>query len=81
MKLDVVIAVKNQSEKLLKNLKNIGVPYFDSLGIDYDFLIVCNASTPEEQKCLWEGAKELPPQVHLLPYTQFQEKDMAFSLA
>ena len=80
MKLDVVIAVKNKSEKLLKNLKNIGVPYFDSLGIDYDFLIVCNASTPEEQKCLWEGAKELPPQVHLLPYTPIPGKGHGIQL-
>ncbi len=74
MKLDVVIAIKNQSEKLLKNLKALGVPYFDSLGIDYDFIIVCNASTEQEQKILWDGAKELPPQVHLLPHTPIPGK-------
>lgn len=74
MKLDVVIPVKNQTAKLLKHLKEIGVPYFDSLGIAYDILIVSDHSDEPSQKALEEGIKKMPLQVKLVPYEDIAGK-------
>ena len=74
MKLDIVIAVKNQTAKLLDHLKKEGIPYFDSLGIAYDILIVSDHSDESSQKALEEGMKSLPLQVKLLPYEDIAGK-------
>lgn len=74
MKLDIVIAVKNQTAKLLDHLENIGIPYFDSLGVAYDILIVSDHSDEPSQKALEEGMKKMPLQVKLLPYEDIPGK-------
>lgn len=74
MKLDIVIAVKNQTAKLLEHLEKIGIPYFDSLGITYDILIVSDHSSEPEQNALKEGMKKMPLQVKLLPYEDIAGK-------
>ena len=68
MKLDVLIPVRNQTTKLLANLRNKVLPYFDSKDITYDILICSDHSNPQEQAALVEGLKAFPPQVKLLPY-------------
>lgn len=74
MKLDVIFPVKNQTTKLLKNIEEKGIPYFDSLGIAYDFLIVSDHSDEASQKALEEGIKKLPLQVKLVPYEDIPGK-------
>lgn len=74
MKLNIVIAVKNQTAKLLEHLENIGLPYFDSLGIAYDILIVSDHSDEASQNALVEGMKKMPLQVKLLPYEDIPGK-------
>ena len=44
MKLSIVIPCKSQSETCFSNIQKIGIPYFDSLGIDYEFLVVIDGS-------------------------------------
>lgn len=68
MKLDVLIPVRNQTTKLLANLRNKVLPYFDSKDITYDILICSDHSNAQEQAALVEGLKAFPPQVKLLPY-------------
>lgn len=69
MKLSVIFPCKDQSEKLLKNIEEKGLPYFDSLGISYEFLIVYDGSNEEEKRKMEEGVKKLPLQVKLVPYS------------
>ncbi|MCQ2742136.1 MAG: glycosyltransferase [Bacilli bacterium] len=74
MKLSVLIPVRNQTEKLIRNLKNEIIPYFDSCGCTYDILICSDHSSEEQQKMLEEAAKDLPMQVKLLPYEDIAGK-------
>lgn len=69
MKISVIFPCKDQSDKLLKNIEEKGLPYFDSLGISYEFLIVYDGSNEEEKKKMEEGVKKLPLQVKLVPYS------------
>ena len=64
MKLSVIIPDKNQSKTFLPNLRNVFLPYFDSLGITYDVLIVADGSNEEEWNILRN--EEFPGHVHLL---------------
>lgn len=68
MKLSVIFPVKNQSEKLIKNINSKALPFFDSLGITYDFLIVADASDEKNLTLLKDAIKKMPAQVHLADY-------------
>ncbi len=74
MKIDFIFPVKNQTAKLLKNLSEKGIPYFDSLGITYDIIIVSDASNEAEQNAMLQGMKNMPLQVKLLPYENIPGK-------
>lgn len=74
MKIDVVIAVKNQTAKLLEHLIKEGLPYFDSLGIAYDVILCSDHSDEPSQKALEEGMHKMPLQVKLLPYEDIAGK-------
>lgn len=77
MKIDVLIPVRNQTEKLLKNLREAVIPYFDQAGVTYDILICSDYSNPEQQQALVEGLKGFPVQVRLLPYENKPGKGFA----
>lgn len=83
MKLSIVIPVKDQTAKLKSNLLEKGLPFFDSLGIAYDVIVVSDGSSKEEQASLErlfeEGA--FPIQVHLLPYEDRKGKGAAIAHA
>ena len=68
MKISVVFPCKNQSKKLLANIEKKGLPFFDSLGLTYEFLIVTDGSDEKNEKEMEEGVRKLPLQVKLLPF-------------
>ncbi len=68
MKLTLLFPTKNQSEKLLRNIKEVVLPYFDKSGITYDAIIAASGSSKEEYALLEEGIKALPMNFTLLPY-------------
>lgn len=68
MKLTVVIPCKNQSQQLFDNIVKEGLPYFDSLGIDYEFLLVIDGSNEENVSIANERMKEMPSNVRLAEY-------------
>lgn len=68
MKVTVVFPTKNQSEKLLRNIREKAIPYFDKCGMTYDAIITASGSTPEEYKVLEEAMPTLPMHFRLLPY-------------
>lgn len=74
MKLSYVFPVRNQSEKLLHNLFEKGIPHFDALGITYECLIVYDGSNEAERKIMEEAAKDFPLQVKLIPYEDHSGK-------
>jgi dolichyl-phosphate beta-glucosyltransferase len=77
MKLDVIIPVRNQTGKLLRNLQQKVLPYFDKVGVTYDVLICSDYSNAEQQAALVEGLKGFPVQVKLLPYENKPGKGFA----
>lgn len=68
MKLSVIFPVKNQTEKLLENIREIGLPFFDGLKETYEFLIVYDGSDPTNRKAMEEASERFPLQIKLLPY-------------
>ncbi len=68
MKLSVIFPVKNQSEKLFRNIKEKALPYYGALGIPFEFIIVIDASDEENQKIAENEMKTMPDNVFLLPY-------------
>lgn len=68
MKITVIFPTKNQTAKLVTNILEKGIPYYDSLGITYDFIIVSDASDEPNQRAMEEAMKSMPAQVKLLPY-------------
>lgn len=77
MKLSLIFPVKNQSEKLIKNLEDSGLSYFDSLGITYEAIIVNDHSSAEESKLLAKAAKKMPLQIRLVENTNKPGKGFA----
>lgn len=68
MKITLLFPTKNQSDKLLKNIREQVIPYFDAASIAYDGLIAASGSTQAEYRKLEEGLKSLPMNFSLLPY-------------
>jgi dolichyl-phosphate beta-glucosyltransferase len=75
MKISVVFPVKNQTAKLLQNIFDKAVPYYDSLkDVTYEFLICYDGSDEPNQKAMEEAAKGFPLQIKLLPYENHKGK-------
>lgn len=68
MKLSVVIPCKNQSAVLFSNIEKLGIPYFDALKIDYEFLLVIDGSDEENIKIANEKMADMPKQIKLVDY-------------
>ena len=81
MKIDVIIPVRDQSEKLLRNLASDIIPYFDGTGLAYDILICADHSSPEQVELLKKGLEKMPAQVKLLPYEDKPGKGWAVKKA
>lgn len=77
MKVSVVLPVKNQTDKLLRNLKDKIIPYFDGCGLVYEILIQSDGSSEEEEAKLEEGLKQMPLQVKHLPFSNKKGKGHA----
>ncbi len=77
MKISIIIPTYNQSKKLLKNLKERIIPYFDSCGLTYSILLEADHSSEEEVRLLEEGLKKLPAQVKLDSYEDKKGKGWA----
>ena len=69
MKLSVVFPSKNQSEKLLRNITEKGLPFFDGLGIVYEFIIVLDGSDEKNVEIMMSAKEKLPMQVKIAPYS------------
>ena len=70
MKISVIIPIKNQAEKLLKNLKDKILPYFDSCGVTYEVIIAPNGFDADQKEILSKGMEQMPAQVRLLPFLE-----------
>lgn len=81
MKLSVIIPTRNQTDKLLRNLKEKIIPYFDEQKIIYDILIESDGSSFDEEKKLEEGLQGMPLQVKHLPYEDRRGKGYAVKRA
>ncbi len=81
MKLSIILPVRNQTEKLLRNLKEKIIPFYDKEGIVYDILVESDGSNEEEEKKLDEGLKELPLQVKHIPFEDRRGKGYAVKRA
>ena len=78
MKISILLPVKNQTKKLMRNLKDSIIPFYDACEIDYDIIICSDASNEEEQSLLEKELKELDnPLVTLLPYSDTKGKGWA----
>ncbi len=65
MKVSVIIPVYNQSEKLVRNLREKIVPYFDSTGVTYEVIVEDDHSSEPELDVLKKGMEGMPAQVRL----------------
>jgi dolichyl-phosphate beta-glucosyltransferase len=81
MKLTIILPVRNQTAKLIKNLIGKIIPYFDASGVTYDIIIESDSSDEPNQKTLEEAMKKLPAQVRLLPYESTRGKGYAVKRA
>ncbi len=66
MKLSLLFPCKNQAAKLLKNIKEQVLPYYDALGITYDCIIINDHSDEENDRLFEEGMKKMPLQVKII---------------
>ena len=70
MKISVIIPIKNQAEKLLENLREKIIPYFDSCGVTYEVIVSPNGYSPEQKEVLTKGMEGMPAQVRVLPFCE-----------
>ena len=68
MKLSIVIPCKSQSETCFSNIQKVGIPYFDSLGIDYEFLVVIDGSDEKNISLSEVWITKFDHRVKVLPY-------------
>lgn len=72
MYLSVVFPVKNQSEKLVHNIRKRAIPFFDKLGITFEIIVVYDGSDE------W-NRQELENSIHFLkPWTRLAPFEMKF---
>ena len=77
MKVSIVIPTYNQSKKLLKNLKESILPFFDNCGLIYSILIEADHSSQEELDILKEGMADMPAHVRVDDYEDKKGKGWA----
>jgi dolichyl-phosphate beta-glucosyltransferase len=77
MDLTIIIPIRNQTAKLVKNLAEKILPFFDAHHLDYEILIGSDSSNEENERALAEALKTLPPFVKHLPYENVKGKDYA----
>lgn len=77
MDLTIIIPIRNQTAKLVKNLQEKILPFFSERHLDYEVLIGSDSSNEENEKALAEALKSLPPFVKHLPYENVRGKDYA----
>ena len=68
MKLSLLFPCKDQSERLLENLKNIVIPYFDKQNIEYEIMVCLDGSNEEQLKIFDEGKDKLGKEVIVTEY-------------
>jgi dolichyl-phosphate beta-glucosyltransferase len=68
MKISVIFPVKDQTDKLVANLRTKAIPFYDSLGVDYEFLIVDDGSDLANQSAMILAMQTMPKRVRLVPY-------------
>jgi len=81
MKLSVLIPAKNQSEKLLRHLRDSIIPYFDLAQIDYEIVICTDGGRLDEHEVLEKEIPSLPANVRLLPLEDIKGKGHAVKKA
>jgi len=77
MKISVLFPTKNQSAKLLANLKEVVIPYFDATGLTYEVLIDASGSNEANLALLQKGIKGFPLQVSQIEPTSHLGKGYA----
>lgn len=72
MKLSVIIPVRNQTEKLTRNLRESILPYFDKQGITYDVLVCYDKEGESDIPGLLAALSEFP--VHVKPVANEEKR-------
>ncbi|MCR5079210.1 MAG: glycosyltransferase [Bacilli bacterium] len=68
MKLSIIFPLKNQTDKVIENIKNKVIPYFDGFSaLTYEIIVSPNGSEREEDGRLRKLASEIGPVVRVLP--------------
>ena len=75
MKISILIPTKNESRKLIANMEEKILPYFDECGITYDVLICADGGREEEFEAI--SAHHFPAHVKLLPLIDVKGKGHA----
>ncbi|MBR6866459.1 MAG: hypothetical protein IKM80_04375 [Bacilli bacterium] len=68
MKLSIVIPCKNQTATCFENIEKVGLPYFETLGIDYEFLVVLDGSDDKNVSLAEVLMAKFDHRVKALPY-------------
>ena len=68
MKISIVIPCKNQTETCFENIEKIGLPYFESLGLDFEFLVVLDGSDDKNVSLAEMLIEKFDEHVKILPY-------------
>ena len=63
MKLTLIFPIKNQADKLIRNLHEQVLPYYDKSGLLYDVIIVNDHSSEEESTKLESAMADMPAHV------------------
>lgn len=77
MKLSIILPCRNQSERLLRHMKETLFPYFDASGLVYEVIIVVNNSDEENCRLMEEAKPTLPLHVRFLPFDPQRGKGRA----
>lgn len=68
MKISIVIPCKNQTETCFENIEKVGLPYFATLGVDYEFLVVLDGSDDKNVSLAQILIEKFDERVKILPY-------------
>ena len=74
MKISIIIPLKNQTDKVVENIKTKVIPYFNKSGLTYEVIISPNGSEIEEDARLREECAKIGPVVRVLPLAKIAGK-------